>query len=717
MSSLNRKSNPLIQTDGVEAVYEYILDAAQRSILYLDIMNKRGNNYINHIEFGKPPVLTFDYEIIEDGRTFNPPVNFYLACICDRRITEPGEGSVKREKRRNHSELQTDHPKKRPIIISDPRAGHGSGIGGSKRDSEIGMALNEGHPVYFILFDSDPFPGQTFAHVHRAHIRFIETVIQRHPEAAKPALIGNCQAGWAAALIGADRPDIVGPMIFNGAPLSYWAGVNGKNPMRYRGGLFGGVWSASLWSDLGNGIFDGANLVAGFEDLNPANTIWDKNYYLYANVDTEGKRYLDFERWWNGFFMLTREEIHYIVDELFVGNKLEKGLLELDGRKIDLKNLKAPVLVFASSGDNITPPQQALNWIVKVWGSAEEIKKNQQVVVYLLHDTIGHLGIFVSGKVSKKEHKEIIASIDLIEYLSPGLYEMVIHEKGMGGSHNVRFEERSIEDILALDDGLLDEEDFNTVAAFSKLNDQLYRTFVSPWVRMSVNEWSADLIRNIHPLRISCYSFSDANPWMVPLRFLTPAVKKNRKPISPDNPLVEMEKSFSKIISDSLNLYRDIRDQTQEFWFKSIYGNPWILSCFKEQPADKNEKEDVCEERWLEEIDKGGFAEGVVRIMLIIAHADEGLHRRVLKAYNDVVASDRRLKVLKEEEFKQIIRQQSCILDADEKKALKALSTMISKKKDRSDAMAIAERIALADHELDKEEKKVLASIRNALDM
>jgi len=716
MSPLNPKSNLFIQTNFMETVNEYMLDAFQRSVLYLEALNKRGNNYFKHIEEGKPPVLTFDYEIIEDGRMLDRPVNFSLTRISDRR-TDPEQGRGKHEKRHNPVELHPYDPKKRPIIISDPRAGHGSGIGGSKRDSEIGMALNEGHPVYFILFDANPVPGQTFADVHRAHIRFIETVIKRHPEAAKPAFIGNCQAGWAAALIGADRPDITGPMVFNGSPLSYWAGVDGKNPMRYRGGLFGGVWLTSLWSDLGNGIFDGANLVAGFEDLNPANTIWDKNYYLYANVDKEEKRYLDFERWWNGFFMLTRDEIHYIVDELFVGNRLEKGLLELDGRKIDLRNLKSPVLVFASSGDNITPPQQALNWIPKVWGSVEEIKKNQQVIVYLLHDTIGHLGIFVSGKVSKKEHKEIIASIDLIEYLSPGLYEMVISEKEEPGTHSVRFEERGIEDILALDDGLLDEDDFHTVAALSKFNDRLYRTFVSPWVRMAVNEWSADLIRNLHPLRVSCYSFSDANPWMMPLKFLTPVVNKTRKPVSQNNPLVAMEKSVSKIISDSLNMYRDIRDQTQEFWFKSIYGNRGMLSYLKEQAIEEDGKEEVCEESWLKEIDKGGFTEGVVRIMLMMAHVDEGLQRRVLKTYDEVVAADKRLKVLKEEDFKQIIRQQSCILNADEKKALKALSTMIPKKKDRSDAMAIAERIALADHEIDKEEKKLLDRIRKALDM
>lgn len=719
MNNSSQISSSMKPVNYPNSLLDYIVDAGQRSILYLDVLNQRGNNYLKHIQDGKPPVLTFDYEVIINGRTVTPPVNFSLARICDRRNGGEKKGDVIREKRTPLVKGQTDHQadkeKKRPIIIVDPRAGHGPGIGGSKRDSEIGMALDQGYPVYFILFDADPVTGQTFMDVHHAQIAYIEEVIAHHPEAEKPAIIGNCQAGWAAALIGADRPDIVGPMVFNGSPLSYWAGVDGKNPMRYRGGLVGGVWSASLWSDLGNGVFDGAHLVSGFEALNPANTYWNKPYYLYSHVDSEKQRYLDFERWWNGFFMMTREEIHYIIDNLFVGNKLEEGKLELGDRKIDLKKLQAPVLVFASSGDNITPPQQALNWIAKVWGSEAEIKRRQQVIVYLLHDTIGHLGIFVSGKVSKKEHNEIIASIDLIEYLSPGLYEMVIEDQETQGIYNVRFEERGIKDILALDDGLNDEVDFRSVAALSEFNDYWYRTTASPFVRMFINEGTAELIRQLHPLRTACTAFSDANPMMMPLKFITPMVAENRKPVSPGNPFVALEKNAAQWISDSLNLYRDMRDQSQEFWFKTLYGNQWIQSFFKPALQIRND-ENVCDPQWLEAADKGGFAEGVVRIMLKMAHAGESLQRRVLKAYNDVIETDDRLKILKHPEFKTMIRQQSCILVADEEGALKALSTLIPDQKDRAIALKIAERIALADQEITEKEENILKTIRQALE-
>ncbi|NTU82818.1 MAG: bifunctional enoyl-CoA hydratase/phosphate acetyltransferase, partial [Chloroflexales bacterium] len=48
----------------------------------------------------------------------------------------------------------------------------------------------------------------------------------------------------------------------NGAPLSYWSGVDGKSVMRYMGGLWGGAWPTSLLSDLGNDRFGGSTAMS-----------------------------------------------------------------------------------------------------------------------------------------------------------------------------------------------------------------------------------------------------------------------------------------------------------------------------------------------------------------------------------------------------------------------------------------------------------------------
>ena len=416
----------------------YGVDFAQRSILFWDTLRQRGNNFVEHERQGLPPVLRFDYEIVMDGRSFKRPVNYALL-----RIVPPKGVTV--------------DAKRRPYVIIDPRGGHGPGIGGFKDDSQVGVALHEGHPVYFVIFFPNPEPGQTLLDVCDAEREFVHRVRELHPDAPKPGIVGNCQAGWAAMMLAAANPDDTGPIVIVGAPMSYWGGAwsegEGDNPMRYAGGLLGGTWLASLSSDLGAGKFDGANLVQNFENLNPANTFWNKYYQVFANVDTETERFLEFERWWGGYFLLNREEIEWITQNLFVGNKLWSGAVKAGPSKgFDLRDIKVPIVLFASAGDNITPPQQAFNWVADVYGSTEEIKARGQVIVGLMHEDVGHLGIFVSGKVAKKEGTQIASVLKSIEALPPGLYGMQIAEqKDRSGkpAYEVSFVELRLEDIVA----------------------------------------------------------------------------------------------------------------------------------------------------------------------------------------------------------------------------------------------------------------------------
>ena len=252
---------------------DYARDSWQRIVLYADVMRRRGNQYQEHMAEKVPNVLDFPAEMVMTGLELERPVNYGLVRILTPDSPDP-------------------LPSKRPFVVVDPRAGHGPGIGGFKAESEIGVALRAGHPCYFIGFLPNPVPGQTVEDVMHAEAIFLEKVIALHPDSeGKPVVIGNCQAGWQILMTAAMRPELFGPIIVAGAPVSYWAGWHGRNPMRYSGGLMGGSWATALAGDLGNGLFDGASLVQNFEKLNPANTLWTKQYNLYANIDTEAPRY------------------------------------------------------------------------------------------------------------------------------------------------------------------------------------------------------------------------------------------------------------------------------------------------------------------------------------------------------------------------------------------------------------------------------------------
>src|SRR5260370_34471645 len=184
----------------VASAVEYMMDAGQRSVLFLDVMRRRGDQYREHIAQTVSHVLQYAAELIVDGRKLDEAVNYALV-----RFIPPKDVEIDLNRR--------------PFIVVDPRAGHGPGIGGFKADSEIGVAMKAGHPCYFIGFLPEPMPGQTIKRIARAEAVFIEKVISRHPNAdGKPCVIGNSQAGWAVMILASLRPELFGPVLVAGAP-------------------------------------------------------------------------------------------------------------------------------------------------------------------------------------------------------------------------------------------------------------------------------------------------------------------------------------------------------------------------------------------------------------------------------------------------------------------------------------------------------------------
>lgn len=216
-------------------ILAYQRDAWERWILFIDTLRQRADDLAAHDRAGKPPLLDFDYELILDARRFEKPANYALL-----RITRVADDCIE-------DCLDLARP---PVIIVDPRAGHGPGIGGFKRESEVGIALHEGYPVYFVVFFPEPCPGQTIADVLHALRRFVEEVSARH-SGSPPVLYGNCQAGWAVTLIAADCEGLAGPIVLNGSPLSYWAGDAGANPMRISGSVGPGPRTSWPISEMG----------------------------------------------------------------------------------------------------------------------------------------------------------------------------------------------------------------------------------------------------------------------------------------------------------------------------------------------------------------------------------------------------------------------------------------------------------------------------------
>jgi pimeloyl-ACP methyl ester carboxylesterase len=698
----------------VAKAVEYMVDAGQRSVLFLDIMRQRGDQYRQHVAQTAPHVLSYAAELIIDGRKLEEPVNYALVRII------PPKG------------VQIDL-NRRPFVVVDPRAGHGPGIGGFKADSEIGVAMKAGHPCYFIGFLPEPMPGQTIECIARAEAIFIEKVIERHPDAdGKPCVIGNCQAGWAVMILASLRPELFGPLIIAGAPLAYWAGVHGKYPMRYSGGLLGGSWLTALTSDLGAGKFDGAWLVQNFEGQNPANTLWSKQYNVYSKVDTEADRYLEFERWWGGHVNLNAEEIQFIVDELFIGNNLAAGRVRMsDGTAVDLRNIRSPIVVFCSEGDNITPPQQALHWILDLYADVDEIRAYGQTIVYTVHETVGHLGIFVSGGVAKKEHAEFSSNIDLIDVLPPGLYEATFEARGSDtlndelavGQWVMRCEARTLDDIRAMGgNSPEDERRFETAKRVSEMNLEAYRKYMQPWVKSMVTPQMAELTRNWHPLRLQYEMFSSQNPLMKPVEDVADKVRDDRKQATQDNPFLAFQERMSKQIVGALDQWRDSQEALSEAMFLAIYGSPALQAAVgvdpQATPSRRREMDpkhrELLQARISElksKIGSGGLREAGIRALLYVGSARGMVDERSLEAMRRLRQADESAR-LTLAEFKMLVREQFFMLLLDKEAALAAIPELLPDNLDeRRKAFAAIQDVLSASAEISGEVSRRLKQV------
>ncbi|MBC7906841.1 MAG: DUF3141 domain-containing protein [Rhodospirillaceae bacterium] len=440
-------------------------------------------------------------------------------------------------------------------------------------------------------------------------------------------------------------------------------------------------------------------------------------------MDEEAERFLTFERWWGGHFLLTKDEIGFITEELFIGNKLALGGIQSSGgQQVDLRNIRAPIVVFASKGDNITPPQQALNWILDTYASTDDIRACGQVIIYMLHESIGHLGIFVSGGVAKREHRAMIDNLDVISTLPPGLYEMTIEKGGAEGGWKVGFAKRELSDIQSLDDSRREELFFIPVARVSEFNKNAYEQFVSPWMRMLGSPLSGEMIRRANPDRLDRWLWSEINPLMTVVGDLAGTVRDQRRRASPDNPFLRAEQQTAELMANWLDHFRDVRDMATETLFYMLY-NPLHLAMRSEeadllerrsQRLDSRSRQARAElERQVRaDVAEGGVPEAVLRVLLWLARRRPVVDAQRFRLAEAALTGS---AMLDSRQMRDAIRRQFYLLIVDEEAAIAALPDLVASADDRKAMLDVVDKVAAEIGGITSEQQDDLERVRRML--
>jgi hypothetical protein len=234
-----------------------------------------------------------------------------------------------------------------------------------------------------------------------------------------------------------------------------------------------------------------------------------------------------------------------------------------------------------------------------------------------------------------------------------------------------------------------DERRFATAARVSEINLSLYRTFLQPFVRSFATSQLAEWMQEMHPLRLQYKMFSDANPFMAAVATMAEQVRKDRRAVAADNPLVSIQEKASEQVVKALDAWRDAAEAMAEKTFLSVYGSPMLQAAVGVDPesnkplrkAAKNPLHKQLLETRIAELKSkmtaGGLREAVVRAALFIGMARGSVDERVFELIRQIRATRGDARRLTLAEFKALVREQYFMLLIDEAAALAAIPALL----------------------------------------
>jgi hypothetical protein len=325
--------------------------------------------------------------------------------------------------------------------------------------------------------------------------------------------------------------------------------------------------------------------------------------------------------------------------------------------------------------------------------------------------------------VAKKEHSEIANTLDMIESVAPGLYEMVItsHEGDEDGEWQVELVERTIAQVKEVS-GEAENEAFPAVAQISELNQHLYDVLVSPVIRQFSTEMTAETRRRMNPMRWRRYALSDMNPFMGPVSSLAGLARQNRRPAAPENPFLAFEKAFADTVEFGLNAWRDTRDAMVEIAFHGVYGTLNAAGMTGEDYAAEaatardSVATDAPQRAEAEaKLSVGGYAEAVIRMMILLADARGAVRRSRLARSNQLLTTEAPFAQMTAADRMGIIRDQTMIATLFPEEAIKTLTALLPDAASRRKALKAVETVAGPDEELGDNARARLQRLREVL--
>ena len=255
--------------------------------------------------------------------------------------------------------------------------------------SVVEVLLKKGIDVYMIDWG---VPGDEDKHLGLDHYinRYIRKTVSKVKKVSgsdKVSLMGYCMGGTMSAMYTSLYPEDVKNLILMTAGIDF----------KVEGTL-------NLWSDKPNfdvdkfveafGNVPPEFLQASFLIMKPVQNLVSKYVSFYENVENEQfvDNFFAMEKWLNDNIPVPGEVFREFVKYCYQENLLVQNKLRINGKLVDLRNIKCSVLNLIAEHDHLVPPASSLvfNDLIS--------SKDKETIIY----PTGHIGLSVSSKSLKE---------------------------------------------------------------------------------------------------------------------------------------------------------------------------------------------------------------------------------------------------------------------------------------------------------------------------
>lgn len=254
--------------------------------------------------------------------------------------------------------------------------------------SVVEVLLNKGLDVYLIDWGApgDEDKGLGLDHYINRYIKQVVKKVKKHSGSDTVSVLGYCMGGTMSAMYTAFYPEDIQNLVLMTAGIDF----------KVEGTL-------NLWGDKPNfdvdkfieayGNVPPEFLQSGFLFMKPIQNLVSKYVNFYENVDNEAfvENFLAMEKWLNDNIPVAGEVFREFVKYLYQENQLAEGKLRINGKRVDLKEIKCSVLNLIAEHDHLVPPASSLvfNELIS--------SKDKKTIVY----PTGHIGLSVSSRSLK----------------------------------------------------------------------------------------------------------------------------------------------------------------------------------------------------------------------------------------------------------------------------------------------------------------------------